>query len=227
MYLSVWPRNEFWPFFTFSQGQGKNPNLEWPTSKHYRHKWWLMALFTFQCNHWCRMFSTIKPLGTHPASASFDLSKLNQYMLSFCINMQLRRHLCSATKSNLWFPVWGIVTVYFISSSPGPVISFHAWFLFRWWHFAFHSQPFHKRPRNLVYQKQMAERIENKDFWLNCLGPHIINGKELVKFIVSIRRGQLQWNFLGVFLFKVLILFLTKDLATEHPLRLWIIRWYC
>lgn len=109
------------------------------------------------------------------------------------------------------------MTVYFISSSPGPIISSHAWFPFRGWHSTFHSQPFHKRPRNLVYQKEMAERIKNKDFWLNWLGPHIINRKKLIKFTVSIRRGKLQWTFLGVFLLKCLILFLTKGLATFFP----------
>ena len=35
-----------------------------------------------------------EPLGTHPACAAFDSSKLNQYTVSSCINMQLRRHLC-------------------------------------------------------------------------------------------------------------------------------------
>lgn len=114
----------------------------------------------------------------------------------------------------------------FISSSPGSIISLHAWFPFQTLTL-FHSQPFHKRPRNPMYRKQMAERIKNKDFWLNWLAPHIINRKEIIKSIVSVRRGQLQLTSLAAFLLKCLISFLLSFYGCEHPLRLWVMNCYC
>lgn len=90
------------------------------------------------------------------------------------------------------------MTVYSIFSSPESVISSHAWFPFRWWwHFAFHPQPFHKVPRNPMYQKQMSKRTQNEDFWLKCLVPPIINRKELINFIISTIRRHLKGAFLG------------------------------
>lgn len=83
------------------------------------------------------------------------------------------------------------MTVYSIFSSPEPVISSHAWFPFRWWHFAFHPSLFTKGPRDLLYlkqmcQKQMAKRFQNEDLWWKCSVPHIINRKELIKFVILI-----------------------------------------
>lgn len=86
-------------FLRSREEKDKNNNLEWLASKHHRHKW-LTALFTFQYIRCWRKHSTIKPLGTHLASAFFSSRKWNQYTVRSCINMQFRRHLCWAQKSN-------------------------------------------------------------------------------------------------------------------------------